>query len=321
MYSQIKDAPALVDDFITYKKTLGFKYDTETRIMATFKTYSLKQAQNGVVTLDEQFMEGWCQRHANESRKSQSNRISLLKQFAIYLNNKGYCIYSPKSIYNVVNKAFIPYIFTHEEIKHILEVVDSIPYHAWTNIDAVFPVLFRILYGCGLRINEALSLKLKDIDTEKGILTIYHAKNDKSRLVVMSPSLKDICTTYVKLFLQNGCQEDYVFARRSGKKRSSSQVSGYFKIILWKAQIPYGGRGVGPRLHDVRHTFCCHSLKQMIDKGMDMYCALPVLSAYLGHSGIRSTEKYLRLTKSVYPDITADISAYTAEAYPEVYYE
>ena|GEM_PF-4501907 len=52
-----------------------------------------------------------------------------------------------------------------------------------------------------------------------------------------------------------------------------------------------------------------------------MYCVLPVLSAYLGHTGIRSTEKYLRLTKSIYPDITASMSAYTAGVYPEVIYE
>lgn len=319
MHSQIKDLSALVDDFIAYKRTLGFKYDTEMKIMATFKAYSIEQAQDRVISLDEQFMEDWCQLHANESRKSQSNRIIVLKQFAIYLNNKGYDIYIPRSIYNVTNKEFIPYIFTHKEIERILEVADSIPYHAWTNIDSVFPVLFRVLYGCGLRINEALSLKLKDIDAVNGTLTIYHAKNDKSRLIIMSPSLRNICTNYVNSFLQECYPEDYIFARRSGKKRSSSQVSGYFKKVLWKARIPYGGRGVGPRLHDVRHTFCCHSLKQMIDKGMDMYCALPVLSAYLGHSGIRSTEKYLRLTKSVYPDITANISAYTADAYPEVY--
>jgi len=321
MYSESRDIPILVDDFIAYKKMLGYKYETEARIMVTFKAYSIERLQNGIVSLDERFMEGWCMPHINESRKSQSNRVSLLKQFAIYLNNKGYCVYVPKSIYNVENKEFIPYIFTDEEIMRILKTVDAIPYHGWTNIDKVFPVLFRVLYGCGLRISEALSLKLKDIDIEKGTLTIYHGKNDKSRLVVMSPTLKDIFTDYMETVLKNNTPDEYVFARRSGKKRVHQQVASYFKVILWKAQIPYGGRGVGPRLHDIRHTFCCHTLKQMIDRGMDMYCVLPVLSAYLGHTGIRSTEKYLRLTKSIYPDITASMSAYTAGVYPEVYHE
>jgi len=54
---------------------------------------------------------------------------------------------------------------------------------------------------------------------------------------------------------------------------------------------------------------------------MDMYCALPILSAYVGHSGIKSTEKYLRLTKSIFPEIIMKVSEYKSDIYPEVYHE
>jgi len=73
------------------------------------------------------------------------------------------------------------------------------------------------------------------------------------------------------------------------------------------------------RLDFMRHVFCCHSLKEISEKGVDLYCALPVLSTYLGHSTIRATEKYLRLTKELYPDIVKRSSNITSYVYPEVY--
>ena len=74
-------------------------------------------------------------------------------------------------------------------------------------------------------------------------------------------------------------------------------------MILKYAEIPFLGDGNGPRLHDWRHTFAVHSFKQMVDSGMDMYVALPILSTYLGHKTIYATERYVRLTMNLYPYI------------------
>jgi integrase len=178
-----------------------------------------------------------------------------------------------------------------------------------------------VLYGCGLRINEVLSLKIKDFNTESGVLTILHSKNDTSRLVVMSGTLKKICAEYKELNLAGCGPDEYFFPNKIGGKRSSGQVSTYFKEILWKAGITYSGRGKGPRVHDIRHSFCCHAFKRMADEGIDMYCSLPILSAYMGHSEIRATEKYLRLTMAIFPEITAKMNKYAVGIYPEVYHE
>ena len=72
--------------------------------------------------------------------------------------------------------------------------------------------------------------------------------------------------------------------------------------ILRHAGIPNRGSGrYGKRVHDWRHTFAVKSFKQLIDSGMDMYAALPIMSVYLGHDSIYATEGYLRLTISMYP--------------------
>ena len=68
------------------------------------------------------------------------------------------------------------------------------------------------------------------------------------------------------------------------------------KTILPAAGIKRKADNTGPRIHDLRHTFACHSLDKMVHEGIDPFCGLPYLSTYLGHKGIESTEKYLRLT-------------------------
>jgi len=256
----------------------------------------------------------------HETCKNHANRVSDLKQFAIYLNEKGYEAYIP-----TVAKAsrcastFVPYIFTHDEISRIFQEVDRLKPSSRYNSAIVYPVLFRVLYGCGLRITEALDLKVVDVDLVNGVLTIKKSKYNKDRLIPMSVSLNSICKRFHKQIHKNSSENDYFFKNKNGSRRSKSTVASRFREILWASKIPYGGKGKGPRLHDIRHVFCCHSLKEISDKKIDLYCALPVLSTYLGHSSTRATEKYLRLTEELYPDIIRRTGNITSYVYPEVY--
>ena len=87
------------------------------------------------------------------------------------------------------------------------------------------------------------------------------------------------------------------------------------------AGISHGGRGHGPRVHDLRHTYAVHVLRKWVRGGVDLTTALPYLSAYMGHSGIRSSQYYLRLTAELYPDITCALEQEFGWMIPEVCYE
>src|SRR5665811_2444852 len=93
-----------------------------------------------------------------------------------------------------LSKFFTPYIFTHDEISRIIEASDNLKICAHSpNYHQIYPVLIRMLYGCGLRVSEALTLKVTDVNLNDGILTVTKAKFNKSRLVPMSPSLTKVC--------------------------------------------------------------------------------------------------------------------------------
>lgn len=107
---------------------------------------------------------------------------------------------------------------------------------------------------------------------------------------------------YKTFYLLN--DDGFIFYTDKSTPRDASRIHDVHRILLQRADIPYIGEGKGPRIHDWRHTFAVRSFKQMIDSGMDMYVALPILSTYLGHKTILATERYVRLTVELYPYIS-----------------
>jgi integrase len=173
-----------------------------------------------------------------------------------------------------------------------------------------------MLYGCGLRISEALRLTDADVDLERGILTVKHAKFDQDRLIPMSETLTEVCKTYRAAMVL--APSDYFFPARDYSQISPLTIYNRFHEIMRKSGIPYHGKRVGPRLHDIRHAFAVHTLRQWAIDGNDIYCMLPMLSVYLGHNNISSTGRYLRLTAEVYPDITEVMSRNCGRVVPSV---
>ena len=73
------------------------------------------------------------------------------------------------------------------------------------------PVIFRMIYMCGLRLSEARLLKVADVNLEDGVLTINHSKKDNSRLVPMSNTLTERCRDFAKKVHPYEVVEDYFF--------------------------------------------------------------------------------------------------------------
>ena len=322
MYTKKLNYKKLLDDFLNYKRSCGYKYSSEEITLKSFYKYT-KEHLISSDGLTKEFLEKWATLGIKEGRKSLSNRVSILKNFAIYLNMIGYKAYVLKSIRNSKNKNFVPYVFSKQEIDKIFLTLDNWPYscHNIYNSIEVYPVLFRLLYGCGLRISEALNLKIKNVDTQSGKVYIDVAKYDKQRVVMMSESLRNICHSYKMKYLLCKDENTTFFQHKDGTIRSKSQISNFFKQILYKANIQYYGKGKGPYLHNLRHTFACHSFYQMHSNDIDMQVGISLLSIYLGHSSIKSTERYLQLFKSIFPEITSSIEKISSNIYVDIDYE
>ncbi|WP_077215150.1 tyrosine-type recombinase/integrase [Bacillus dakarensis] len=304
--------------YVEYKRNLGYKFGESSLYQLRYMNDFFKKYDMVTLKLNKEMVEDYVSKRGKESAKTQHMRMSLIRQFAIYMNSMGFDFYvHPKELIPI-SKTFSPYIFTREEIASIIKVVDNLKYIPSSKYyHVIYPMLFRMLYGCGLRINEALSLKKVDVDLDGGILTVKKAKNNTSRLVPMSTSLTNYCRRYVSKMGFDMHEDGYFYPSRDNGKYNNTPVYVKFKDFMKEAGI-FAENEVGPRVHDIRHTFAVHALEKMVQDGQDLYCALPILCTYLGHRDIESTEKYLRLTEEAYGQIIDSVTPLYNGVFPEV---
>lgn len=108
------------------------------------------------------------------------------------------------------------------------------------------------------------------------------------------------------------------FVNLKGSSCQSNLIYRWFKKVLTICVILHQGNHKGPRVHDLRHTFAVHSLVKMAKTGLDLYYALPLLATCLGHKSLTSTERYVRLTAEIYPDLLKDEKGICGYVFPEI---
>lgn len=290
-----------IQNYVTDKNAAGFHGDNFRRNLIGFDKFCVEQELKEPV-FTTYHASKWLEQQRNESHTTHYSRINASKHFLKYLSIKGYDVYVIRDI-KYKGTDFQPHIYTVEETDNYFLAVDSYS-SAVNRMDAIqYPVLFRILYCCGTRINETLGIRKKDIDLEKGILLLNETKNDKQRYIVMGDDLLYLVKEYANkcFYLLN--DDDYIFKNANSGRLDEKTIYEKHREFLFQAGIPYLGDGNGPRIHDWRHHMAVYSFKQMTDSGLDMYVALPILSTYLGHKTIFATEKYVRLTLQLFPYI------------------
>ena len=163
-------------------------------------------------------------------------------------------------------------------------------------------LIFKLLFGTGMRISEVLNLKCKNIDYEKNNIKIEDTKNKCDRLIIISNKLIKELEEYNQKYNNNF---EYFFENRINTKYTVGDFYSIFRKIIFKAKIMHFDNG--PRVHDIRHTFAVNSYRNAIKKGLDINNYVVTLGVYMGHKTISSTYKYLHLTVEYYPNLKEKI--------------
>ena len=306
-----------VGDFIKMRRNLGYKSKSMESSLKAFDAFAYREGLKEV-TVPEELARKWCGRRNGEATDTWSHRTNFLRQFSIYLSNMGHEAYIPVRPPAKHDSTFTPYIYSAEEIKKIFAAADRLVMHdrhANTMLMGV-PLLVRMLYATGIRIGEAVRLDMGDVDLEKNCLTVRETKNGKDRMVPFSESLAEGCLQYLKYRnrLPDNCNRFFVKSNGCGCR--SGGYSYWWNKILCSAGIQHRGKMPGPRMHDLRHTFSVRSMHGMAVDGKDIYYSLPILSTYIGHRSIAATDRYVRMTSEVYPELIDKMEGICSYIYP-----
>jgi len=307
-----------IEGLIRQKQAMGYRYEGESRMLYRFDQFVLSQGVEET-QLDKLLVDTWNQRRTHEAHATWCGRRTVVRQLALYMTEMGMKAYvTPKA---TVSKGprYVPHIYSDAELVAFFRQVDAcrycaeIPYRHWA-----LPVLFRLLYGTGLRLSEALHLRLADVDDQSGVLAIRDGKFHKDRLIPVAESLQQRLATYRQQVHQFSSDDTIFFLGAPRRPLTGGNVYKNFRRFLWRAGISHGGWGKGPRVHDFRHTYSVHCLRRWVREGRDLTAALPLLRTYLGHHSFQDTSHYLRLTADLYPDIVLRMEEAVGHVLPDV---
>lgn len=294
--------PDLVDDLVAVRHAGGYRFKVPERVLRQFADHCEREGYpGGSITKDavEEFLYG---RHLRASTVRR-NELAL-RQLAGHARAVGWHAYLPAAVTRVRVRHQVPYVFTDDEVRRLFAVIDGQPMSSFTNKAMVDPVLFRVLYGAGLRISEALNLTLSDVDTNDGTLTIRDSKNGQGRTIPITGRLTATLGAYLVAAHPVPEPGDRVFySRAPGRPINQSTIYLRFRGYLADAGIPHFVGG--PHPHSLRHGFAVANLRRWAKDGADLAVMLPYLACYMGHADLRGTQYYLRLTVDAYPEVLA----------------
>jgi len=306
-----------IENLIEQKNAIGYPYGSPSRILKVFAAFcNLYYPKETALT--KEIALHWAQIRPNEHVNGLIRRITPIRQLAKYMNSIGVEAYViPEGIPGKAIR-YVPHIYTKLELKTFFLETDKIPYNP--NSPAkhlVIPVLFRVLYCCGLRPSEARLLKVNDIDLKTGKLIIRESKGHKDRTVMMTADVLRLCRIYqekVNLIFPNRI---WFFPNHRGALYSKCYLDAIFRILWEKTGILISS-GNPPRVHDFRHSFAVKRLNLWVKDGLDLNALLPFLSIYLGHAHLTEMDYYLHLVPEFFPVFMEKTAGKCNSLIPEV---
>ena len=247
-------------------------------------------------------------------------KYRILRSFYRYVIGRNFASASPLPTQTPKLLApLIPYIYSVDELMRLVTATDTMqttqsPLRAMT-----LRSLFLLLYGTGMRIGEALSLSLQDVDLAERLLTVRDTKFYKTRLVPIGPRLAAVLADYLACRLKYPLpvgEASAFLATRTGIRLQYKIVNKLFGRLRKVAQISREPTArYQPRIHDIRHTAAVHRVIAWYRAGEDVQRLLPQLATYLGHVDIASTQRYLSMTPELLHEASLRFERY---AQPEV---
>ncbi len=288
----------LVDDYLALRRAAGFQLRVQEVHLRNFVKFA---AERGEAFVRAQTAVEWAAGAPSPSQRG--HRLDVVRIFARHaaLEDSRHEV-PPVGVFTSRRLPYRPFIFTGEQIRRVLEYAAVLPprqsLRPWT-----YCTLFSLLAITGMRISEALALRLEDL-TPDG-LVIRKTKFQKSRILPLHPTAQAGLERYLQRRRRFGAANDHVFiSLRGGPLRYPTVVATFLQTVRILGLHPGPGQR-GPRLHDLRHSWAVAALEASPYGYDQVNQHVLAVSTYLGHAKLVSTYVYLHTTSQLLSDIAA----------------
>ncbi|MDR0794581.1 MAG: tyrosine-type recombinase/integrase [Tannerella sp.] len=279
---------------ITHKTAMGYSASTYNHALCAFDQYCCIHFPNETI-LTKELVEDWVRLIDKETINSLNRRLATIREFGRYLQSVGLPAYVMPPKMTASQTRYTPHIYTNQELTAFFHGADHFEEMVSDPLaQYIVPVIFRVIYCCGLRPAEGRMIKTEDVELSTGKIYIRETKRHKDRAVVLSDDVLSLCIAY-NLLRENICGEtEYFFPDKHGQVRGERWIAYQFRKC-WRISGITEFASPSPRIYDFRHTFATKKLHDWMDSGENFYTMLPYLSAYMGHSTFSSTAYYIHL--------------------------
>ena len=284
------------ESMLSYREALGFSRRSHESILLNFDRFIAARYPEAL-SLSREIATVWIDEQMKKSHNIVS-KATAIRLFGKYLSAIGKTAYIlPDEYVSQPKTAFTPYIFTDDELTRLFCASDRQPRNISEPLSSkIPPVLFRLIYTCGLRPNEGRELLRDNIDFKTGEIFITKTKRKKERIVVMSDDMLGLCKKYDAVRDDLNIDSQYFFPRYDGQAYTSSQLDRLFKECWVNANPNIPDKNLpGVRIYDLRHRFASAVLNRWLDEGRNLYNMLPYLRAYMGHNTMSETAYYIHI--------------------------
>ena len=284
-----------LENYLAIRRSLGYDLSFQERVLRRFTGFADARGADYVTV--NLFLE-WKKHFGSANQPTWSRRLSMVRVFAAWLQSiDPRNEVPPSSLIPVKVRRAHPYIYAESEIEKIVTEAAKLPspygLRGWT-----FSTLFGLIAVTGLRISEAIGLDDADVDLNEAVLRVKSAKNRPIRLLPISPSTARRLRAYRNERNRILYSSASAFFLLDQNRRPSDCCVRYnfarvCQCIGLRGRQRFHKHGLGPRIHDLRHTFAVRTIMDWYQKGLDPDREMIKLSTYLGHAMPKNTYWYI----------------------------
>ncbi len=288
----------LMRNHVSRMQALGHRYDSKKDALKRFDRFLQMHVELEPATLDAQ-LEAWRlhSRNLRHQYEVQQCGRSLHRELQRHGTETSRPPIDIHLYGRMVGRERRPHVFGEADIVQLLRASDTFRMARIPLRDVMVRAMITLAYCSGLRVGELAALRVGDFDTDAGSLEIIETKFFKSRRLPLSNSALKVLNAYLGQRAESGAPNDRDSPLWWCARRRSGYGLGAAAYFLTEAMRRAGlkpSRGVlGPRVHDLRHTFVAHRMLQWYREGIEPQGRLQYLATYLGHKDIRSTLAYM----------------------------
>jgi integrase/recombinase XerD len=284
-----------VTTYVAIRRAAGFALRSQGSLLESFARFS---AARGESFVRASLAVEWA--GLARSVPQRARRLGIVRRFAQYACAEDPRHEIPPTVFGPERRPRrVPYILSQAQIRQLVQAASRSGYRTLRR--ETYGTLFALLACTGLRVSEAIRLRLDDI-TPDG-LVIRSSKFRKSRLV----PLHDTARAGLERYLQRRCPyaptETQVFVSLRRKPLLLEDVEVAFRTAARASGLPDGPAGARPTPHSLRHTFAVRALHACPDGRDAITQHMLALSTYLGHATVNDTYWYLEAVPELMTDI------------------